>query len=470
MSYRFDIPFDKSEFGEDFLWGTATAAYQIEGATDEHGRGPCIWDEFVKKKGKIKDGSTADLACDFYNRFEEDLQQVVKLGLKHFRFSISWSRLLPEGVGEVNQEGIDFYNRILDACQDLGIEPWLTLYHWDLPLALEQRGGWKNREVVDWFAAYTQVCIDAFGARVRNWIVMNEPMATAGLGYTTGLHAPGRMGLFNFLPVVHHLALCQAEAGRLVRNGVADANIGTALSCSAVRPLTDTPKDLRAASRADAVMNRLFIEPALGLGYPSDVFPYLANIKKYMLPGDDDKLKFDFDFIGLQNYFSVVVTHSYLRPILWLKEIPALERKKPITAMGWEIAPDGMFDILRQFANYPNLPPIIISENGAAFEDKLVDGSVADVERTAFFREYLAAILKAKRQGVQVKGYFAWTLMDNFEWAVGYTARFGLIYVDFDTQERIWKDSAKWFAQFLGAEEENAVVLQPKHSAPRLSK
>ncbi|CAG5003411.1 1,4-beta-D-glucan glucohydrolase [Dyadobacter sp. CECT 9275] len=438
-----------SDFGTDFIWGTATAAYQIEGAVDQGGRGPCIWDEFAEKKGRIKNNDKAGVACDFYSRFETDLEIAAKLGFKNFRFSVSWSRILPEGVGEINRTGIDFYNRLIDKCLALDLVPWLTLYHWDLPLSLEKRGGWKNREVVGWFAAYTSICAGAFGDRVNNWIVMNEPMATAGLGYTTGLHAPGKKGLWNFLPVVHHLALSQAEAGRVIRSQFPEAYIGTALSCSYVEPATERVKDIRAARRADALMNRLFIEPALGMGYPSDAFPYLAKIRKYMRSGDDEKLKFDFDFIGLQNYFNVVVRHSYRVPVLWLKEEPAVKRNKPVTAMGWEIAPEGMYRILDQFSQYTGIRDIIVTENGAAFQDVVEQGEVRDTARLNFFREYLAQVLKAKQEGASVKGYFAWTFLDNFEWAEGYSARFGLVYVDFETQERIVKDSGKWFSDFL---------------------
>ncbi|MCE6992412.1 GH1 family beta-glucosidase [Dyadobacter sp. CY323] len=436
-------------FGEDFLWGVATAAYQIEGAVREGGRGDCIWDVFAKKKGKIKNGDQAAVACDFYNRYEDDLNQVKSLGFKQFRFSISWSRILPEGAGAVNQEGIDFYNRLINKCIELEIEPWITLYHWDLPQALELLGGWKNRKIIDWFAAYTTICAEAFGDRVRSWIIMNEPMATAGLGYTTGEHAPGKKGNWNFLPVVHHLALCQSVGGRIVRNLVPNAYIGIALSCSYVFPDSEKPADLGAARRADALMNRLFIEPALGLGYPVDGFGFLSNINRYMRAGDYELLKFDFDFIGLQNYFSVVVRHSFLAPVIWLKNVPAALRNVPTTAMGWEINADGMYRILKQFQQYNGIRDIVISENGAAFQDHLTDGEIADSKRTAFFQDYLSAVLKAKHEGVNVKGYFAWTLMDNFEWAEGYSARFGLIFVDFKSQERIVKDSGKWFASFL---------------------
>lgn len=446
------LQLSRNDFGNDFRWGTATASFQIEGAVNEDGRGPSIWDTFSKIPGKIKNSDNPDIACNFYHYYKHDLQLVAQLGFKEFRFSISWSRILPAGTGSVNRKGIDFYNRLIDECLQLHITPWITLYHWDLPQALENRGGWKNREIVAWFQEYVELCTTEFGDRVRNWIVLNEPMAVAGLGYTTGLHAPGKKGIFNFLPVVHHLALCQAEGGRIVRRNVPDAYIGTAVSCSFVKPYTGSPRDTMAAKRADALLNRLFIEPALGLGYPADAFSYLNNIEKYMRPGDGEKLAFDFDFIGIQNYFSVVVKHSWLKPVLWLAEVPAAIRNAPATAMGWEIDPEGMFEILLQFSKYKGIKDIIVSENGAAFKDVLFNGQIDDPERTAFFQQYLYNLLKAKQQGVQVKGYFAWSLTDNFEWAEGYAARFGLVHVDFNTQERTVKSSGKWFAGFLNGE------------------
>ena len=443
------LTFSKSDFGKDFRWGTATAAFQIEGAVNKDGRGASVWDTFTHKKGKIKNNENADTACDFYHRYEQDLQLVHQLGFTEFRFSISWSRLLPNGTGAVNQKGVDFYNKLIDKCFELKIIPWITLYHWDLPQALEDKGGWKNRAIIDWFGEYVRLCASHFGDRVKNWIVLNEPMAVAGLGYATGLHAPGKKGIWNFLPVVHHLALCQAEGGRILREKVTGAYIGTALSCSFVEAFTTNPKDVRAAKRADAVMNRLFLEPLLGLGYPVDSFSFLSNIKKYMLKGDDKKLKFDFDFIGVQNYFSVVIRHSYQVPVLWLKEVPAKLRNVPVTAMGWEVSPEGMYRILKQFSKYEGIRDLVITESGAAFQDVLVNGQVDDQERQYFFQEYLSCILKAMREGVNVKGYLAWALMDNFEWAEGYAARFGLIHVDFNTQKRTIKKSGQWFSDFL---------------------
>lgn len=443
------LGYTRSDFGKDFRWGTATAAFQVEGAVDVDGRGPSIWDTFVKKKGKIKGGHHADQACEFYDRYSTDLELVKELGFGEFRFSISWSRILPEGTGRINQQGIDFYSRLIDQCLELGVEPWITLYHWDLPQALENRGGWKNRQIVDWFLEYVTICAKEFGSRVRNWIVMNEPMAVAGLGYTTGLHAPGKKGFFNFFPVVHHLVICQAEAGRVIRQLVPKSYIGTALSCSQVLPASNSEKDKRAAARADTLMNRLFIEPILGLGYPVETFPYLRAIYKFVQEGDLEKLAFDFDFIGIQNYFRVIVKHSYLAPVLWLKEVAPANRNVPITAMGWEVAPDGMYEILKQFARYEGIKELVVTENGAAFQDCWQEGGVADEERKNYFQTYLANVLKAKQEGVNITGYLAWSLLDNFEWAEGYSPRFGLVHVDYETQVRTVKESGKWFAEFL---------------------
>lgn len=446
-----NIHFSKQDFGNDFSWGVATAAYQIEGAVDVDGRGLCVWDKFAKIKGKIKNGDSAEIACDFYHHYERDIELVQTLGFREFRFSISWSRILPLGHGKVNEAGIAFYNKLIDKCLSLDIIPWITLYHWDLPQGLEDLGGWKNRRILDWFESYATICAKAFGDRVKKWIVLNEPMAVAGLGYTTGLHAPGRKSIGNFLPVVHHLAMCQAIGGAAIRQHVSGAYIGTAVSCSYVHAASADPKDIRAAKRADALMNRLFIEPALGMGYPVDAFGFLGNIKRYMHAGDDERLRFDFDFIGIQNYFSVVVKHSYFAPVVWLKEVPAKLRNVPVTAMGWEISGDGMYKILKQFDAYEGIREIIVSENGAAFQDRVETKEIHDDDRKFFYQEYLKAVLKAKNDGVNVKGYLAWTLMDNFEWAEGYAARFGLVYVDFQSQQRIVKDSGKWLASFLKA-------------------
>lgn len=446
--------FDRHAFGPDFVWGTATAAYQIEGAVDRDGRTPCIWDTFSKQKGKIKTGETADVACEFYDRYESDLRLHKELGFGAFRFSLSWSRILPEGVGpkhggSVNEAGIAFYDRLIDYCLTLGITPWITLYHWDLPQTLENKGGWPNRKIVDWFADFVDVCTKAFGHKVKHWIILNEPLASSILGYFTGQHAPGRRSLRNLLPVIHHTALAQAEGGRVVRQNVPDAQVGTTFSCSPVDPFT--PGDEAAAQRVDALLNRLFIEPTLGLGYPTDTLPFLNGIaKKVAKPGDMERLAFDFDFTGLQHYFRAVVEQSYFMPYIWAKDVSPLRRNVPtITEMGWEVYPESMYRVIRQFSRYEGIRQLYITESGAAFYDSVEQGNVQDTARTAYHQHYLKNVLKAIQEGMPVAGYFAWTFLDNFEWAEGYRPRFGLVYVDFRTQQRIVKASGRWFQKLL---------------------
>jgi len=446
--------FDRHAFGPDFTWGTATAAYQIEGAVDRDGRTPSVWDIFSKQKGKIKTGETADFACEFYDRYESDLLLHKELGFNAFRFSLSWSRILPDGVGpqsggRINEAGIAFYDRLIDHCLSLGITPWITLYHWDLPHALEQKGGWPNRQIVDWFAEFTNICTLAFGHKVKHWIILNEPLAFSVLGYFTGQHAPGRRSFRNLLPAIHHTALVQAEGGRIVRQNVPDALVGTTFSCSPIDPFT--PRDQAAATRVDALLNRLFIEPALGMGYPTRELPFLSGIaKKVAKPGDMERLAFDFDFIGIQHYFRAVVEQSYFMPYLWAKDVSPLRRNvQTITEMGWEVNPETMYRIIHQFGQYEGVKQIYITESGAAFYDTVQQGMVHDPARVSYHQDYLKSTLRAKQEGFPVAGYFVWTFLDNFEWAEGYRPRFGLVYVDFRTQKRIIKSSGRWFQQFL---------------------
>ena len=448
----------RSAFGPGFVWGTATAAYQIEGAVDRDGRGPSIWDTFSKQKGRIKTGEHADIACEFYDRYESDLLLHKELGFTAFRFSLAWPRILPDGTGprhggRINEGGLAFYDRLIDHCLALGITPWITLYHWDLPQALENKGGWANRQIVDWFAEFTDICTKAFGHKVKHWIILNEPLASSVLGYFTGMHAPGRRSFRSLLPVIHHTALAQAEGGRVVRQNVPDAQVGTTFSCSPVDPFTTSARDVGAAARVDALLNRLFIEPALGLGYPSETLPFLGDIiKKVAKPGDMERLAFDFDFIGLQHYFRAVVEHTYFMPYLWAKEVSPLQRSVPvITEMGWEVYPESMYRIIHQFAQYAGVKKIYITESGVAFYDTVQNGVVTDTARVEYHQNYLQNVLRAKHDGLPVEGYFAWTFLDNFEWAEGYRPRFGLVYVDFRTQQRIVKASGRWFQKMLTA-------------------
>lgn len=446
------MPFSREDFGDDFLWGITISAFQNEGACAADGRGPSIWDTFTGRRGKIRDKSNAAVACDFYNRYLQDILLAKLLGFNVFRFSISWSRILPNGTGAVNQAGIDFYHRVIDACLEAGLEPYVTLYHWDLPQAIENKGGWCHRGVVFAFDEYARICARAYGHKVKHWIILNEPFGFTALGYMLGVHAPGKFGLSYFLPAVHHTVMAQAAGGRAVREEVSGAEVGTTFSCSHIIPNTGNEQDAQAARRADALFNRLFIEPSLGMGYPVDAFPLLKKIeRRYALWRDWDQLAFDFDFIGIQNYFPLVVRYNPLMPVIGISEVKAKGRNVPLTGLGWEISGQGLHDILHQFAAYNGVRKIIVTENGAAFPDVRENGRVMDTQRISYFSEYLAALLKAKKSGVPVDGYFAWTLTDNFEWAEGYKARFGLVYVDFETQQRTIKDSGYWFRKLLKA-------------------
>lgn len=444
-----DNEIKRGSFGDHFHWGVATAAFQIEGSCGADGKGASIWDAFTAKKGTIRDGHHAQTSCDFYLNYEQDIALLKKLNIPNFRFSISWSRLMPAGETTINQAGIDFYNKLIDHCLSNDITPWITLYHWDLPLALEQRGGWTNRAIIDWFSDYVRLCATSFGDRVKHWMVMNEPMVFTGAGYFLGIHAPGKKGLKNFIPAVHHATLSISTGGRILRSIVPDAEIGTTFSCSPITPFSNKQKDLAAAARADALINRLFIEPILGLGYPMEEIALLRRLKKYFLPGDEELLPFDFDFIGLQNYTREVVKHSYFIPYLRAKIVEAAKRNVEITTMKWEVYPPAIYDILKQFSKYSQIKKIYITENGSAFPDQVTDGKVVDPKRLIYLKDHLAQVLKAKNEGVNIGGYFIWTLTDNFEWAEGYHPRFGIVHVNFETQERIIKSSGEWFANFL---------------------
>jgi beta-glucosidase len=438
----------KKLFGDDFAWGVSTAAFQTEGACDEDGKGQSIWDEFTSKKGKVLNGDTAAIACDFYHRYREDIDLIRQMNIPNFRFSIAWARILPNGDGEVNQQGIDHYHRVIDYCLEQGIEPWLTIYHWDLPQNLEAQGGWTNRKIIDWFTNYTAICARHFGHKVKHWMVMNEPGVFTGAGYFLGLHAPGRTGLKNFLPAIHHTVLSIVSAAKKLREMLPDAMIGTTFSCSHIEPYSQKTRDINAAIRVDALLNRLFIEPLLGLGYPTEV-PALKGIAKHTLPGDEANMIFDFDFIGIQNYTREIVRFSLFTPYVYARLVKAAKRNVPTTLMGWEVHAPAIYQVLKQFAAYDTAKPIYVTENGAAFPDELANEDVNDAERVEYLQTHIAQVLKAKNDGVNVKGYFVWTLTDNFEWAEGYHPRFGLIHIDFETQQRRIKASGKWYGQFL---------------------
>ncbi|MBS1510824.1 MAG: beta-glucosidase [Bacteroidetes bacterium] len=442
--------FTKDDFGEGFAWGVSTAAYQVEGAHNADGKGPSIWDTFAKRKRKIMGGHHGDTACDFYNRYADDLALIYEMNISNYRFSISWSRILPHGIGAVNKKGIDFYNRVIDFCLELGIEPWITLYHWDLPEALQQKGGWTNREVIHWFSYFVDCCIKNFGDRVKYWMVLNEPMVFTGAGYFLGVHAPGKKGLSSFLAAAHHAALCQAEGGRMIKSLRNHSKVGTTFSYSHIEPFRSTnEKDIAAGIKVDALLNRLFIEPLMGLGYPTKELKILERIERYMHPHDEKKLQFDMDFVGLQNYTREMVAYAPLMPFVKAKIIKASQRNVTRTLMDWEVHPPCIYHALHRYNSYDKIKEIVVTENGAAFHDIQENGMVNDAERLQYLQDHIAQVLLAKREGIKVNGYFVWTLMDNFEWAEGYYPRFGLVHVDFATQKRTVKNSGKWYSEFL---------------------
>ena len=439
----------KEAFGKDFIWGVSTAAYQIEGAHNLDGKGPSVWDKFVQKRNKIFRNHTGDIACDHYNRYIDDLYLMHSMNIHNYRFSVSWSRILPEGTGLINQAGIDFYNRLIDLSLELGITPWITLYHWDLPHSLEVKGGWTNRDVKDWFGDYVAICVKSFGDRVKNWMVLNEPTVFSAAGYFFGVHAPGRKSIEGFLAAAHHAALAQAHGARVIKTLQPESNVGTTFSCSHVEAYTNREKDIKAAKKADLLLNRLFIEPLLGMGYPVNEIKTLRRIEKYIKQNDERDLKFDMDFIGIQNYTREIIRYAMFVPFLHAKIVNAKDRNVEMTTMEWEVYPGSIYHILKKFQAYENIPPLIITENGAAFSDTLQNNVVHDPKRLQYIQNILQQVLRAKQEGVNVNGYFVWTFLDNFEWAEGYHPRFGLVYVDFHTQQRTVKSSGHWYADFI---------------------
>jgi len=412
---KLDFPLQRKDFSKKFKWGVGIAAFQNEGATSIEGRTPSIWDSFTKGKNNIRNNQNADTATNFYFNYREDISLLKKMNFDNFRFSLSWLRILPDGVGKLNQQGVDFYHRLIDTCLKNRIRPWVTLYHWDLPQILEDKGGGTNRDITSWFGEYVDKATTTFGDKVKDWIVLNEPMGFTGFGYMLGYHAPGKKGTRNFLPAAHHAALCQSLGGRIARENVKNANVGTTFSCSHVEPLNDEDLNVKAAEKLDAILNRFYLEPLLGKGYPFGSIPGLEKIQKPFHDGDEQALVFDFDFVGIQYYFRTVGKFSLFPPILFATEVPASKRNVSVNAMDLEVYPKGLYKVLTKFHGYKNLPPMIIAENGVCYPDELINNRVNDIERILYFKETIQYIHKAIREGIDVRGFFAWTLTDNFE-------------------------------------------------------
>lgn len=435
-------------FDPGFVWGVATSAYQIEGATKEDGRGPSIWDTFSARPGHVYRGHTGDVAVDHYHRWPQDVALLRDLGLEAYRFSIAWPRIQPEGRGAVEARGLAFYDRLVDGLLEAGIEPWPTLFHWDLPQALEDAGGWPSRETAHRFADYAEIVADALGDRVRNWTTLNEPWCAAFLGYGAGIHAPGRTEPAAALAASHHLHLAHGLAVPRLREGRPEAQVGVTLNLYAVSPADDTGRHHDAVRRIDGLMNRWFLDPVLLGRYPEDVLRDVAGVIDHDLVRDGDlaTIAAPLDFLGINYYSRHVVAAS---PWPGASEVAFVEREWPKTASGWDIDAPGLGEVLAQVhRDYPAIP-IHITENGAAFDDVLADGAVDDDDRIDFIASHLSVLADAIDDGVDVRGYFAWSLLDNFEWAEGYEKRFGLVHVDFDTLERTPKASARWYGDLV---------------------
>jgi beta-glucosidase len=434
-------------FPRGFAWGAATAAYQIEGAWNEAGRGPSIWDTFCHQPGTIENGDTGDVAADHYHRWAEDVALMADLGLNAYRFSISWSRVLPEGRGKVNPAGLDFYSRLVDALLARGIQPFVTLYHWDLPQALQDRGGWANRDIVHYFADFAHLVGGRLADRVTHWITHNEPQVTAFSGHLHGQHAPGVHDPVVAFQVVHHLLLSHGYAVEALRDAVSHSQVGVTLNLSPVHPASDAEEDHDAARRVDGMNNRLFLDPVLLGCYPDDTIALLGPLFPPLQPNDLERIAVPLDFLGVNYYTRAVVRHDPSSPIL--QASPVRPEGSEYSEM-WEIYPTGIYDLLTRLrANYP-LANLYITENGIPVPDVPDrDGRVHDPRRIRYLRDHLAQVHGAIAAGVPVRGYFTWSLMDNFEWAHGYKMRFGLVYVDYQTQERIVKDSGRWYTQVI---------------------
>ena len=453
-------------FPDDFLWGTATASYQIEGAAQLDGRGVSIWDTFSKTSGKVVGGDNGDIACDHYHRYPEDIEIMKNLGVKAYRLSIAWPRLFPNGDEVREERGFNFYNDLIDALIEAGIEPMVTLYHWDLPQSLEDAGGWANRKTVEAFAKYASACAEEFGDRVNNWITLNEPWCVAWLGYSIGVHAPGKKDHALAIAASHHTALAHSAASRAIKEVRPEAHVG--LTVNMTNHHLENPENTELVvlnGLLDSNINRWWIEAMLYGRYPDNILDFYGpTLNEVFLPGDDELLKCAPDYLGI-NYYSDSFLRNPLAADLANNEpgifpfpqkgnnAPPAHLADSLTAMGWVVTPEGLGNLVsRIHRDYPEIPYLMITENGSCYDDVVeADGSINDTARTSYLSRHLQSLQKAVAAGVPVKGYFAWSLLDNFEWAEGYAKRFGLVRVDYKTLERTPKLSAKRYKEIIAA-------------------
>lgn len=439
---------DRFVFGSGFLWGTATSAYQIEGAVSEDGRGESIWDRFASVPGNIADGASGATACDHYHRYPQDIALMREIGVNAYRFSVAWPRIFPQGTGPLNQKGLDFYSRLVDALLEAGIEPCLTLYHWDLPQALQDHGGWGSRETAYAFAEYARVVGKHLGDRVQFWLTHNEPWCTTFLSHSMGLFAPGLRDFRLALQTTHHVLLSHGLAVDALRSVTGhDAKIGIAPNIDAPYPASERPEDLAAVVRQDGYFNRWFFDPLAGRGYPQDMWEHYGDLVPQVEAGDLKQIAAPIDWLGINYYNAIQIADDPHGEPPHTRGVPDLTRERTADR---EIAPEYLYHSLKRLHAEYNFPAIYITENGAAFPDVVsADGAVHDADRVRFLEQHFAQAGRAIRDGVPLKGYFVWSLLDNFEWASGYTLRYGITYVDYATQQRILKDSARWYSAFI---------------------
>jgi beta-glucosidase len=432
-------------FNDDFIMGAATASYQVEGATLEGGRGLSIWDVFSHTAGKVVNGDTGDIACDHYHRYAEDIGHMKEMGLQGYRFSIAWPRVFPDGYGKCNERGLDFYRELIELLLKSGIQPMATLYHWDLPQKLQETGGWTNRDTAKAFAEYADTVFHRLGDMIPQFITLNEPWCSTVLGHAFGTHAPGITDYSAAIAASHHLLLAHGMALQSFRDAsVKGAQIGITNILTHVEAVTDSKQDGMAAQRMDGFLNKWFLDPLFYGRYPEEI--QALGVDRCILANDMAIISQPLDFIGVNFYQKTVVQANPGDVVLGATIV---EPSGPRTAMGWGISPDGLRSVLERVkSDYPTIP-IYVTESGAAFDDEVQGNQVHDPDRVAYLRTHLEAVQQAMANGVDVRGYYVWSLLDNFEWAEGYGKRFGLIYVNFDSQERLWKDSAKYYQKVI---------------------
>jgi beta-glucosidase len=447
---------DLSVLPDGFTWGVATSAYQIEGAVAEDGRSPSIWDTFSHTPGKVAGGDTGDVACDSYHRWPEDLGLMKELGVGAYRFSIAWPRIMPDGHGPVNAAGLSYYDRLVDSLLAAGITPYPTLYHWDLPQALQDRGGWASRDTAACLAEYASVVAGRLGDRVTNWVTLNEPRCAAWIGHLEGRHAPGLADIDVAVPVSFHLLLGHGLAAQAVRAAAPGARVGLVNVLHTCEPKTNTDGDIEATARFDGHVNRWWLDPIHGRGFPADM-QRVYGVDLPEQPGDLATIATPLDFLGANYYSPTVITDHPGGPVPYAREVPP--DGVPRNMLGWEIRAAGLEQVLVRLASEYGARELYVTENGSAWADQVTpDGQVHDGDRLRYLEEHLAACGRAVQRGVPLAGYFAWSLLDNFEWDYGYDARFGLVYVDYATQQRVLKDSGRRYAEIIAAHGQRVAV------------